>query len=559
MYKYDTFDRQFMQERVEQFRDQTKRFLNGEIPSDVYQQLRLRNGLYIERVAPMLRIAVPYGTLNSTQLRTLARITEDYDKGYAHLSTRQNVQFNWPRLEDVPDILAELAEVEMHAIQTSGSCVRNITTDQFAGVAEDENVDARPYSEILRQWITYHPEFEWLPRKFKIAINGADSDRAAIAVHDIGIQLHPGSQNGEALADFYVGGGQGRTPVIGSLIRERLEARHLLTYTEAILRVYNRYGRRDNKYKARIKILVRAMTPQVFKEKVDSEWEQIKNSPHEITQDEFDRIHKYFETPQYECVDESRDSLASLRLQDRNFDRWLKNNVTAHKQSGYAVVTLSTKLSGIPPGDVSAEQMLAVADWAESYGFGEVRISHDQNFILPDIPQKNLYELYQKAQPILLGSANIGYMTDVICCPGGDYCALANAKSIPVADEIQRSFDDVDYVHDLGHLDINISGCMNACGHHHVGHIGILGVDKKGEEWYQISLGGNSSNGASLGKIIGPSFSRDNVVPVLRRILDTYVDSRVPEESFLETYRRVGIEPFRESVYQTETASNAVN
>lgn len=557
MYHYDSFDQQFIKERVAQYRDQTDRYLKGEIPDDVFQQLRLRNGLYIQRLAPMLRIAVPYGTLNSSQLRQLARISQDYDKGYGHLTTRQNIQLNWPELEEVPDILADLADVEMHAIQTSGSCIRNITTDQFAGVAEDEIVDSRPYCELVRQWSTYHPEFEWLPRKFKIALNGARTDRAAIAVHDIGIQLYRDAE-GNVRFDIFVGGGLGRTPVIGSLIRNGLEEQHLLTYLEAILRVYNRYGRRDNKYKARIKILVRALTADVFRQKVDAEWQQIRNSPQQVTVKELDRLQGYFLPPNYQVLPDESDLLASQRLVNRHFDKWLTNNVAAHKQSGYAVVTLSTKIPGIPPGDVTDEQMLAVADWADEFGFGEIRISHEQNFILPDVPQRDLFKLYRLTVPRLLGEANIGYLTDVICCPGGDYCSLANAKSIPVAEEIQRTFDDVDYLYDLGPIDLNISGCMNACGHHHVGHIGILGVDKRGEEFYQISLGGNAGDTASLGKIVGPSFARADVVPAIQSILDTYVVTRTPEETFLDTYRRVGLDTFKENVYKLDKQLYAI-
>lgn len=554
MYQYDEFDHKFLKERVAQYRNQTDRFLAGEIPDDVFQQLRLRNGLYIQRLAPMLRIAVPYGTLNATQLRKLASISRDYDKGYGHLSTRQNMQLNWPELAEVPDILAELADVSMHAIQTSGSCVRNVTTDQFAGVAADEQIDARPYAEMLRQWSTYHPEFEWLPRKFKIALNGADSDRAAIAVHDIGIQLHL-DESGQTAFDVYVGGGLGRTPAIGALIRKNLPEKHLLTYVEAILRVYNRYGRRDNKYKARIKILVKAMSPEVFGEKVDAEWELIKSNPQELTQDEIERIVECFDPPDYPTVPDASSRLASQRLEDPTFNQWIQQNVAEHKQANYAIVTLSTKATGIPPGDVTDVQMDAVADWSETFGFGEIRISHEQNFVLPDVPQHQLFELYQLARAEGLASANQGLLTDVICCPGGDYCSLANAKSIPVAEEILQRFDDYDYLHDLGPLDLNISGCMNACGHHHVGHIGILGVDKRGDEFYQISLGGNATNSASLGKIIGPSFSRSEVVGVIERLLDVYVDYRAEGETFLSCYRRVGMDPFKDRVYIQESES----
>ena len=548
MYRYNKFDQQFVQERVDQYREQTARYLAGEISDEAFQQLRLRNGLYIQRLAPMLRIAVPYGTISSNQLRTIAEISRNYDKGYGHLSTRQNIQLNWPELEEVPDILADLADVGMHAIQTSGSCVRNVTTDHFAGVAADEEVDARPYCELLRQWSTYHPEFDWLPRKFKIALNGSGSDRAAIAVHDIGIEARKISSQ-EAVLDIYVGGGLGRTPVIGSLIREGLEEHDLLTYVEAILRVYNRYGRRDNKYKARIKILVRAMTPEVFREKVDAEWEHLRNGPGTLTEEEIRRVKNDFVPPSYENIENEEILLGEQRLQNRRFDTWVANNVDPHKQKGYSIVTLSTKTTGIPPGDVSDIQMDAVSDWSDEYGYGEIRISHEQNFVLPDVRQSDLLELFVAARKQGLGEANVGLLTDVICCPGGDYCSLANAKSIPVAEEIQRHFDDYDYLHDLGPLDLNISGCMNACGHHHVGHIGILGVDKKGSEFYQISLGGHAGNDASLGEIIGPSFSRAEVTGSIEKILDLFTQARQQDETFLDCYRRIGIQPFKESVY----------
>ncbi len=548
MYQYNAFDQRFVEERVEQFRDQTARYLAGDLGEDAFQQLRLRNGLYIQRLAPMLRIAVPYGLLTATQLRAIAEITRKYDKGYGHLSTRQNVQINWPALEAVPDILADLAKVQMHCIQTSGSCIRNITTDQFAGVAADEQVDARPYCEVMRQWSTFHPEFDWLPRKFKIAVNGANADRAAIRVHDIGITVRPGEQ-GEPLFDFHVGGGLGRTPVVGSLIREGLPEEHLLTYLEAILRVYNRYGRRDNKYKARIKILVRAMTPEVFREKVDAEWEHLRDGPSTLPAAEVARIKACFEPPPYADLADETARLAKERLEDPAFNTWMRNNVSPHKQPGYAIATLSTKPTGVPPGDVTDEQMDAVADWSERFGFGELRISHEQNLVLPDVPQRHLRELFQLACEQALGQANAGLLTDMICCPGGDFCALANAKSIPVAEAIQRRFDDYDYLHDLGPLDINISGCMNACGHHHVGHIGILGVDKRGDEFYQVSIGGNQAADASIGKILGPSFGRAEVPDVIAKILDVYVGERMDGEAFLHTVRRIGVEPFKARVY----------
>ena len=548
MYQYNAFDQRFVEERVEQYRDQTQRYLAGELTDDQFQQLRLRNGLYIQRLAPMLRIAVPYGLLTATQLRALAEITRRYDKGYGHLSTRQNVQINWPELEAVPDILADLARVQMHCIQTSGSCIRNITADQFAGVAADEVVDPRPYCEIMRQWSTYHPEFDWLPRKFKIAVNAAETDRAAIHVHDIGINVRAG-EAGEPRFDFLVGGGLGRTPVIGSLIREGLSEEHLLTYLEAILRVYNRYGRRDNKYKARIKILVRAMTPEKFREQVDAEWAHLRDGPSTLPEEEIARIKACFEPPAYDELADQTATLAKQRLGDPAFNIWMRNNVAAHQRPGYAIVTLSTKATGVPPGDVTDEQMEAVADFSERYGFGEVRISHEQNLVLPDVPQHHLTALFALACEQSLGQANAGLLTDMICCPGGDFCALANAKSIPVAEAIQRRFDDYDYLHDLGPLDINISGCMNACGHHHVGHIGILGVDKRGEEFYQISIGGNQADDASLGRILGPSFQRAEVPDVVEEILDVYLDNRFDGEVFLHTVRRIGVDPFKQRVY----------
>ena len=554
MYRYDSFDQQFIDERVAHYRDQTRRYLAGELSEEQFLQLRLRNGLYIQRLAPMLRVAIPYGTLSSRQLSMLAHIARHYDRGYGHLSTRQNIQYNWPELEEVPDILADLARVEMHAIQTSGNCIRNVTTDEFAGVAADEEIDARPYCELIRQWSTSHPEFDWLPRKFKIAVTGAPVDRAAINVHDIGIRAYPGPESGsgahqEALFDIKVGGGLGRTPVIGALIREALPARHLLTYLEAIMRVYNRYGRRDNKYKARIKILVRAMTPEGFKARVDEEWAHLKDSASTLTSDEIARMQAHFEPPEYPVRDGAAETLAADRLRDPSFDRWVRLNVAAHKQPGYAVVTLSSKRTGVPPGDVSDRQMEAVADWAEAYGFGEIRVSHQQNFVLPDVAADALHELWRAASELGLGTANRNLATDIICCPGGDYCSLANAKSIPVAEAIQQHLDDQDYLHDLGEIDINISGCMNACGHHHVGHIGILGVDKKGREFYQISLGGHSGDDASLGRIVGPSVSRAEVIAVIQDILDTYLEHRIEDESFLHCVRRVGLEPFKERIY----------
>lgn len=551
MYRYTDFDQRFVDERVAHYRDQTERYLAGELSEAEFLQVRLRNGLYIQRLAPMLRVAVPYGTLDSRQLRMLAHIARHYDRGYGHLSTRQNMQFNWPALEEVPDILADLASVQMHAIQTSGNCIRNVTTDEFAGVAADEDVDPRPYCELIRQWSTNHPEFDWLPRKFKIAVNGAASDRAAIDVHDIGIRARRAG-DGALLFDFYVGGGLGRTPVVGPLIREGVAIGDMLTYLEAIMRVYNRFGRRDNKYKARIKILVRAMGSEAFREAVDEEWSHLRGSSASLTASEVARVESFFEPPAYDALDDQGSTLADQRLANPAFDRWLRHCVAEHKRSGYACVTLSCKRTGIPPGDVTDVQMEQVADWADQFGFGEIRISHQQNFVLPDVRQSELLTLWELATSAGLGEANVGLLTDMICCPGGDYCSLANAKSIPVAEAIARRFEDVDFLHDLGDVDLNISGCMNACGHHHVGNIGILGVDKKGAEFYQISVGGHSGHSgddASIGQILGPSVSRAEVCDVLERIFDVYLGQRVEDESFIHCFRRIGIDPFKEAVY----------
>lgn len=553
MYQYSEFDRNFVNQRVAHYRDQTQRYLDGKLSDDEFLQLRLRNGLYIQRLAPMLRVAVPYGTLSSNQLRALARIGRDYDRGYGHLSTRQNMQFNWPGLEDVPDILQALADVDMHAIQTSGSCIRNVTTDQFAGAAADEQVDPRPFCELLRQWSTSHPEFEWLPRKFKIAVSGASQDRAAIGVHDIGMRIHGDDASPEdALVDIYAGGGLGRTPVLGALIYQGLPIKHLLTYTEAMMRVYNRYGRRDNKYKARIKILVRALTAEGFKAKVDEEWSHLKNGVSTVPPETFRRLGEFFTPPTYTDQPDVSAILADQRLSHPAFNRWLTHNVGPHKRDGYAVVTLSTKAVGVPPGDVSSEQIDAVADWAEQYSFGEIRISHEQNFVLAHVAKAHLFELWQQAEEFALASHNNGLLSDMICCPGGDYCSLANAKSLPVAEAIQRRFEDYDFQYDLGDIDLNISGCMNACGHHHVGHIGILGVDKKGQEFYQISLGGHAGHSEippKLGQIVGPSVARAEVCDVIEKILAVYLDLRLEHESFLSCFNRVGIAPFKENIY----------
>ncbi|WP_278420452.1 nitrite/sulfite reductase [Stutzerimonas kunmingensis] len=548
MYVYDQYDQHIIEDRVRQFRDQTRRFLAGELADEEFRPLRLQNGLYIQRYAPMLRVAVPYGLLSSTQVRKLAEIARHYDKGYAHISTRTNVQFNWPELEDVPEILAELATVQMHAIQTSGNCIRNTTTDQFAGVAKDELIDPRPWCEIIRQWSTFHPEFAFLPRKFKIAVNGAVSDRAAIEVHDIGLE---GVQNeaGELGFRVSVGGGLGRTPIVGSFINEFLPWQHLLSYLDAILRVYNRYGRRDNKFKARIKILVKALTPEVFAERVNAEWAHLKDGPTTLTEAEVQRVSKFFVDPQYKALEDQDAALAQLDAEHPGFARWRQRNVVAHKKPGYAAVTLSLKSTGVAPGDVTDKQLDAIADLADRYSFGEVRNSHEQNMILADVEQAKLFELWHELRELGLATPNIGLLTDIICCPGGDFCSLANAKSIPIAESIQRRFDNLDYLFDLGNIDLNISGCMNACGHHHVGHIGILGVDKKGAEFYQVSLGGSSGRDASLGQILGPSFAQDSMPDVIEKIINVYVEQRTEDEQFIDTYRRIGIDPFKERVY----------
>ncbi len=548
MYQYDTFDRQLVHERVADFREQTARYLAGELDEEQFKPLRLMNGLYIQRFAPMLRVAIPYGILSSAQLRMLASIATRYDRGYGHFTTRQNIQFNWPALERVPDILADLASVDMHAIQTSGNCIRNITCDHMAGVAPDEIADPRPYCELLRQWSTLHPEFAYLPRKFKIAVTGALRDRAVTEAHDIGLRL-VGNVDGQCGFEVLAGGGLGRTPVIGKVLRAFLPERHLLSYIQAIVRVYNLEGRRDNKYKARIKILVRALTAEGFKARVDEEWSHLKGSPSTLTAEQVAGMEAHFEPPAYAERPGAEAALAADRLKDADFARWVRHNVSPHKQAGYAIATLSTKETGTPPGDVCDRQMESVADWAEAYGLGEIRISHQQNFVLPDVGQDQLYALWQAAQAERLAAPNRGLATDIICCPGGDYCSLANAKSIPVAEAIQAQLEDYDYLHDLGELDINISGCMNACGHHHVGHIGILGVDKKGREYYQVSIGGHSGNDASVGQIIGPSFFRDDVPRVIRRIFDVYLAERVEDESFLHCVRRIGVEPFKVEVY----------
>ena len=547
MYRYDEIDQRLVDERVRQFRDQTQRFLGGQLSEEEFRALRLRNGLYIQRYAPMLRIAIPYGLLSSKQLRKLADITRRYDRGVAHFSTRQNLQLNWPKLEQVPDILAELATVQMHAIQTSGNCVRNVTADQFAGVAPDEVVNPQLWSEIIRQWSTFNPEFNWLPRKFKIAVNGALNDRAATYVHDIGLLAAlDGEQRGFKVI---VGGGLGRTPMVGQVIREFLPWRHLLSYLEAIMRVYNRYGRRDNIHKARIKILVKERGADKFRAEVEAEWAQIKDGPSTLTAEEVARVAARFTRPHYESLQDQ------IITGEPAFMAWAKRNVHRHQKPGYAAVTLSLKKTGVPPGDVTSDQMEAIAGLADRYSFGELRVSHEQNLVLADVRQRDLLALWREARVLGLATPNIGLLTNIIACPGGDFCALANAKSIPVAQAIQERFDDLDYLHEIGEFDLNISGCMNACGHHHVGHIGILGVDKHGEEWYQITLGGSVNGFTALGEVIGPSVRQNEVAATIQRIVDVYREQREDGERFIETYRRIGMKPFKDHVYATPAAA----
>jgi sulfite reductase (NADPH) hemoprotein beta-component len=550
MYQYDHYDQSIVDQRVAQFRDQTARFLSGDLSADEYQPLRLQNGLYIQRHAPMLRIAVPYGMISSTQLRAVADITRKYDRGYAHISTRQNIQINWPELERVPDILADLAKVQMHAIQTSGNCIRNITTDQFAGVIDGEQLDPRPYCEILRQWSTLHPEFAFLPRKFKIAISANATDRAAILAHDVGIELKLSQNN--VVADIYVGGGLGRTPIIGTLLKASLPAEDLISYLEAVIRVYNQFGRRDNKYKARIKILAKAMGVDAFGAKVDAQWALKKQSELQITESELERVRAYFSAPDYQVFDSELPADLQTRIRDnRLFARWYEKNTLAHRQPGYRIVNIALKGASIAPGDITHLQLDALAQLADRFSFGELRTTHQQNIVLADVAQNQVYELWQALQVHELAAPVIGTLHDMICCPGGDFCSLANAKSIPIAQAIQARFDDLDYVYDLGPIELNISGCMNACGHHHIGHIGILGVDKKGREFYQVALGGRQGREASIGKILGPSFGAEDMADVIAKILDVYVSTRHDEETFIQTYDRIGIDPFKEAVYAT--------
>ena len=548
MYKYDNYDHAIVNERVQQFRDQTRRFLAGDLSDDEFRPLRLMNGLYIQTHAPMLRVAIPYGLLSSKQLRMLAHISRKYDKGYGHFSTRQNIQFNWPALETAPDILADLATVEMHAIQTSGNCIRNTTSDQFAGIAKDELEDPRQYCEIIRQWSTFHPEFSFLPRKFKIAVSGSEGDRAAAQVHDIGLYL-VSNQKGEVGFSVFVGGGLGRTPYIGKCIRDFLEKKYLLSYIEAILRVYNRFGRRDNIYKARIKILVNAVGKEEFGKQVEAEWEHIKEGVLKLEQKDIDHAQSFFTSPTYDEDAVDANSFNEAKKSNSAFSNWAGRNLYPHKIPGYEAVVISLKAPKIAPGDATDEQMDFIADLSDQYSFGEIIVTHDQNLVLPNVKQADLFSLWEKLETQNLATSNIGLLTDMICCPGLDFCSLANAGSIPIAKQINEKFYDMDYLNDIGDIKIKMSGCVNACGHHHVGHIGILGVDKKGEEFYQLTLGGSAENDASLGDRLGPAVEKKEVANVIGKLLDVYVDLRQENERFIDTYRRVGIGPFKENVY----------
>ena len=548
MYKYDHYDRKIVNQRVDQYEDQLNRYFNKELTDEEFRPLRLQNGLYIQRHAPMLRVAIPYGLLSSNQLRTLADIADEFDRGYGHFSTRQNIQYNWPKLEDTPKILRKLADAEMHAIQTSGNCIRNITTDPYAGVTPDEIVDTRYIAEILRQWSTFHPEFALLPRKFKISISGSKHDRALVKTHDIGLELVKEEEN--LFVNVFVGGGLGRTPVIGQLLKEKLPIEHLLSYCESIIRIYNLYGRRDNMYKARIKILVKALGVESFKKQVEDDWNNGKNSSNHLNDKEINRVKQFFTSPNYETV-ESIDLEDQFR-EDHNFLHWIKRNTREHIKNGYRSVTISLKgKKQTAPGDIQSSEMRVVADLADQYSFGEIRSTHEQNLVLADVKEKDLYDVYSVLCENNLGEANIGLITDIICCPGGDFCSLANAKSIPIAKSIDNLFDNYDFLFDIGTISLNISGCMNACGHHHVGNIGILGVDKDGSEWYQITLGGQQGVNASLGKVIGPSFSADEVPAVIKEILNIYVAQRDSEEElFIDCYNRIGLDPFKEAIYK---------
>jgi len=548
MYRFDAIDRAVVEARVEQFRDQMRRYLAGHLPEEDFRPLRLQNGLYLQRHAPMLRVAIPYGLLSSDQLRALAEVARRWDRGFGHFTTRQNLQFNWVKLAEVPDILGYLASFDLHAIQTSGNCIRNTTTDHFAGIAPNEVVNPLLWCELIRQWSTLHPEFVCLPRKFKIAVSGSSEDRAAVQVHDIGLQAC--RRDGEIGFRVVVGGGLGRTPVIGSVIRDWLPWPHLLTYLEAVLRVYNRHGRRDNKYKARIKILVRALGAEAFAAQVEAEWAHLRGGPETLSEADVEAIRQRFET----LVHPPRAPLDPQALIERvgepRFTAWMRRNVHPHRVPGYAAVTVSLKAPGSAPGDASAEQMDAVAELAERHGHGELRVSHEQNLILPDVPQAQLPAVWRALEALRLATPTVGLLGNLIACPGGDFCSLANARSLPIAAAIQARFEQLDFQHDIGELDLNLSGCMNACGHHHIGHIGILGVDKHGAEYYQITIGGRQGNGAALGTVIGPSVAAERVPEVIETLLTVYLEQReAADERFVDVVARIGVSPFKERVY----------
>jgi sulfite reductase (NADPH) hemoprotein beta-component len=558
MYRYDSTDQQMINERVSQYRGQIARNLAGDLSDDELRPLRLQNGLYIQRHGPMLRIAIPYGMLASAQLRKLAEVSRRYDRSVGHFTTRQNMQLNWPKFEETPEILAELATVEMHAIQTSGNCIRNITTDHFAGIAPDELTDPRPWCEVLRQWSTFHPEFAFLPRKFKIAVNAAAQDRAVIRAHDVGLDIIK-NEAGEIGVRVFVGGGLGRTPILGKVVREFLPRKDMLSYLDAVLRVYNRYGRRDNAYKARIKILVNALGVEEFSRQVEEEWSYLKDGATTLTDAEFERIAAHFAPPAYETLSADDLSFAAHLKEDKSFANWVKRCMHAHKVPGYAAITLSLKAPGVAPGDITDLQMEAVADLADRFSFGELRITHEQNVVLSDVRKSDLYDVWKIAKTNGLATPNIGLLTDMICCPGGDLCSLANARSIPIADAVQKKFDDLDYLHDIGDISLNISGCMNSCGHHHVSAIGILGVDKGGEEWYQITVGGRQGNATTIGKVIGPSFYAEEVPPVIEALINVYIEQRTASECFIDTLQRIGIEPFKARAYEGRDKRKSAN
>ena len=555
MYRYDEYDHQLITERIAQFRRQVQRRLDGELTEDQFKPLRLMNGLYLQLHAYMLRVNIPYGCLSAKQLRKLADISRRYDKDFGHFTTRQNIQFNWIKLEDTADILAELGEVEMNTIQSSGNCVRNITADPLSGRAADEIQDPRVWCELLRQYSILNPEFSFLPRKFKFALTGSPHDRAAVAVHDIGLRLHL-NDDGQAGFEVIVGGGQGRTPVIGKTIRDWIEPEHVISYVEAILRIYNIYGRRDNIYKARIKILVNAVGIEHFRELVHNEWENIRDSQLKVPDDELSRIDAYFKPPAYASLQNLDDELKSRRGADPAFDAWMTSNVSAHKVPGYAIVSLSLKAPGQVPGDMTATIMDQVADLADAYSLGELRVTHRQNLVFVDVKQEDLHTLWNKLATLGLATANIGLVSDVIACPGLDYCSLANARSIPVAQDIGQHFARENQLQDVGELTINISGCMNACGHHHVGNIGILGVNKRGQEFFQLTLGGSSDENASLGDRLGPGLPQAAVPEAIENIVDAYIDHRQNNERFLDTYRRVGMKPFKKAVYGSNNTTD---